>query len=165
MSPLTPYLVLLIAQLGDPSFRVREEATVRLSLLGEAAHRPLMVAKLHHDDPEVRMRARVILEDWRATFRTSKRARTPLIDCLPDDYPDRQLVISGTLQALRGCDYGYDYIHELEDWPIYRSATELLVDQLIVAGKSKKEITLLLDAMVEKEATFWRNRNMEPLPN
>lgn len=157
MSPVPALVVLLITQLGDPSFRAREEASVQLVNLGSAAHIPLQLAKISHDDPEVRMRARVILEDWRATFRTTGKIRLPHIDCLPDDYPDRQMIIQESLKAVRG-DSTWDYNNELGDWPAYRFATNYFVDRLIANGVSREKIVQLLDQMAERETAFWKRR-------
>lgn len=157
MSPVSVLVVMLISQLGDSSFRVREAASVRLTNLGPAALIPLQVAKISHDDPEVRSRARAILEDERASYRTTERCRTPMIDCLPEDYPDRQMIIQESLKAVRG-DTTWDYDSDLGDWPSYRFATEYFIDRLIANGKSKKEIISLLDRMAVQETAFWKRR-------
>lgn len=163
MSPVTAYVLLLIAQLGDDSFSVRQDASAQLASLGTPAHRLLMSAKLTSDDPEVRHRAGGILEDWRSAYRPTKRAITPWLDSLPDDYPDKQAILTRMLKEARGgVDWsGYDYDSEVQDWPIYRTATDLFVDQLIAAGRSKKEIIRLLDLMADREARYWKMRNRE----
>lgn len=170
MSPVSAYVLLLIAQLGDDSFLIRQNASARLADLGRPAHRLLMVAKITSDDPEVRYRAGGILEDWRSSYRpTKKGVLTPWLDSLPDDYPDKQAIVSRLVREARGgVDWsGYDYDSEVQDWPVYRTATDLFVDHLIAAGKSKKDIIRLLDLMAEREARYWkmRNREDEQLPD
>jgi hypothetical protein len=55
-------LAALVEQLGDDSFDRREEATFRLVRLGVRA-KARLVGAAAHDDPEVRVRARVCLEE------------------------------------------------------------------------------------------------------
>jgi len=63
MQPPSKLVLELISQLGDDSFRLRDEAAEKLYQLGSAAHAALLNAT-QSDDAEVRWRATRILRRW-----------------------------------------------------------------------------------------------------
>ncbi|MFO0927910.1 MAG: hypothetical protein U0736_12860 [Gemmataceae bacterium] len=62
--PLPSRIAAWIEELGDDSFAVRQEATKRLRLAGQAAEKPLEKAVASSNDAEVLRRAKAILADF-----------------------------------------------------------------------------------------------------
>jgi hypothetical protein len=73
-APVTPErLQKLIAQLGDPKFKVREEATQELSRLGRAALRALKETAANTQELELRKRAERLIDEIRSRDRARDR--------------------------------------------------------------------------------------------
>ena len=140
---------MLIGNLADDSFIVREEASISLRKL-DCVSVPYLRAATKHPDMEVRRRAEMLLADWRGSIKPTNHSETPWLDMLPNDYPDRREILDRCLSNAR------QIIQNGTNWPEYRWATQLLIDELLAAGKSKSSIIKLLDEMGKNEKEYIR---------
>jgi hypothetical protein len=147
----------LVAGLGHDDFRTREAASAELATLEQAAHPWLRQAQAKHEDPEVRARAKRLLEDWRNGFRPTSYPLTPWLDMLPDDFADRQATLG---RCLDGAREAVGWSHP-GSWGEYRHATALLIDELIDAGWTLESVRELLDAMATREKAYLRRLGLE----
>lgn len=146
----------LISLLGSDSWQTRESVTHFLATTssGQVLSHYQTTADL---DPEIRRRIEWIVADWRhcrltqccaeaeTHLRELRYAAWPWIDSLPADYPDRQEIIAAYLGAAVQAE------HESRgpDWPAYRQATKLYVEDLLRGGRLTGEIRELLGQLVE----------------
>src|SRR5438309_2257754 len=82
-------IAVLVEQLGDGHYRVREEATLALEQSMRKAF-PQLQRAVQYPDPEVACRARRLLEGYFARLLPSDYPRVPWIDQLPKTYPGRE---------------------------------------------------------------------------
>jgi hypothetical protein len=146
--------VILIAQMGSPSYYKRQQAMQALDQLA-----PLVVPYLksgqQHPDVEVARRSEILLasyyEQAAAHFMTKAKPTKwpclPWIDMLPKDYPDRALIVEYFLAQAR------DKVGRKgpPDWDDYRTATELYLHYLFVNQNSLDHAIQLLDQMAGQE--------------
>ena len=152
-------LLMLVEALGSDDFRTRERAPSILRHMDLIAL-PAIREAVRHEDPEIRHRARFLLDE---VFSVKSTAGTvPWIDMLPSETPDRQKIIADYLKIARGSD-SPSYAWEL-DWVDYRIATCLYVRQLREKGWSKGKIREVLDKMEKREETYKKDHNVNPLP-
>lgn len=166
---LTPGIlaVILIMQLGHPSYRVRVQAHKSLRPLAPLVV-PYLKAGCKNDDEEIAVRCKEILTDHyyavaRPLSETTKPTnwpRTPWIDMLPLDYPHRAQVLSWYLDKAREKIGRKGPPH----WQDYRLATKLLMRSLFEDGKSVKEVVVLLDqmAVIERNWILKNGKNYTP---
>lgn len=147
-------LAVLVLQLGANDFAARERASAALRALGEPVV-PALWRATNHDDPEVRRRAVMLLDDWRNTFRPSCGSPTPWLDMLPQDYPERQTVIQTYLDIVRNAGLP---VAGGADWPKYRVATELWIDAQMVAKARRADVVRILDQMMVREQEYRRRQ-------
>lgn len=142
-----------IKELGHDDYRVREAATEYFMEHEEAL---LLVSRHVNDsDPEVSSRVKTVLYFHLGKVLEKWDCDVPWIDCLPDDYPDRQAMIDYYLGPV-SCDPGfYEYNCEI-DFPYHRGATVRLLYALVSEGRTYKELEPLLDIMKQREVK-WLN--------
>lgn len=153
--------VVLITQLGAPSYRQRVRAMNRLEPIVPAVA-PYLEAATQHRDPEIARRASSLLAHYYQSVadqlseqvRPAHWPRTPWLDMLPPDYPDRQVIVSFYLSAAQR-KIGP---HGPPEWDDYRLATRLYLRQLIMDRRRLDEVHLLLDRMAEQERQ-WIQQN------
>lgn len=92
----------LITQLGDAKFQVREQASTELSRLGRAALKALRQAAVNHTDPEIRKRAKSLVEAIQAKDRPREALLTTLSRFQASKPPptDRQIAVAMHLLSL-----------------------------------------------------------------
>ncbi len=164
MSPLIhPKLMalILITELGSPSYHNREHAMQALNQMAPAILPYLESARLH-PDLEVSQRSSIVLTSYyeQAAEQLIKRARPtnwprmPWIDMLPKDYPDRANVIEYFVAQAR------DKIGRKgpPDWEDYRLATELLAYDLLLNQHTLDQTVEVLDRMAAEEQK-WISEN------
>lgn len=156
---MQPPIAELVNDLGHEDFYRREAATQALAALGPLSF-PFLDAALDCPDAEIAVRARRLLLD--AWLRCSdplvmptSYPRLPCLDALPEDYPERPLVIDAYLRLarLRIIATGNP------EWPDYREATRLWVRDQVIGGHRSASLRQLLDRMADKEQTWLRRCN------
>lgn len=148
-------LLLLIAKMGDVSFVRREAAAALLRAYGETALPALRLAAEQHADPEVRRRAKGLLDDWWASFyRPSTYDRLPWLDMLPDAHAGRAEVLAcHVLPSLSGGEWA---CYQAPLWSHYRTGTARYIEDLIEEGWTRAEVVALLDRMADREREYLR---------
>jgi len=144
----------LVLSLGSPAYQEREAATLALSRLSPEAY---LVWAAKSQDAEIAARGRVLLDAhwWKVAgelMPSKKWPYQPWCDSLPYDYPGRHPLIDDYLgRAGQSC---HSISSEQPHWWKYRLATKYLIYDLLKAGKSRQEITVLLDKMVDFERAW-----------
>jgi hypothetical protein len=143
-----------VDQLGDRSYRRREEAHRTLARFGRLAVPHLQKAQAS-DNPEVARRAALLLAPYEEEL-ADRRSHT----FLPTDWPRRPW--------LSLPDYGMGHYLSLArqggsktgppDWPEYREATRLWVRGLLLQRRPAQEIVEELGRMAAEEKS-WILRN------
>lgn len=142
-------ILILITQLGSPSWVQRETAHKSLQKCLHVAA-PYLKAGKKHADAEVASRCGQLFEAW--AWETAQDLRAdgwpvvPWIDSLPKNYPDREGIIDGYLGERSGDRY------QPPDWPAYRLSTTVWLFQELKTGKSVSELRELLNQMADYEA-------------
>lgn len=156
---IQPAVAELVTDLGHDDFHRREAATQALAALGPFSF-PFLDAALDCPDAEVAVRARrLLLDAWlRCSDPLVMPTSYPLLPCLdalPEDFPERPLVIDSYLRLarLRIIATGNP------EWPDYREATRLWVRDQVIAGQRSGAVRQLLDRMAEKEKLWQRRSN------
>lgn len=167
---LAAILSLFVIQLGSPRYLERELATEALRQL-----LPASADHLHHAensiDPEISLRASVVLEKYYAQTAAAKAAsvlptgyaKLPWIDQLPPDFPNRESVVAQYLPLARR-QVGHSGPPVWED---YRRATRLYVRDLFARRWTVEQVRELLDRMVDQEVEWIRRnggRYQPPIP-
>jgi hypothetical protein len=146
--------LVLIAQLGSPSYQKRELAMQSLHQMAPLILPYLESARLHKD-VEIARRSELVLVSYyeQAAAQFTKKARPsrwpclPWIDMLPKDYPDRTLIVEYFLAQAR------DKVGRKgpPDWDDYRLATELYLNYLFQKQHKLDDAIDLLDRMAGAE--------------
>jgi len=144
-----------VAALGDPSFARREAAQAALLARGEAA-RATLVEAADHADPEVRLRARIVLgeldrrarlERWRPLVKEEWAAQVAdLLNRLTHPNPEVRLQALRAMGAVQGDDVVVllrDLLQDGDPRVTYHAAAALL------RRGSREGIDLLTEAVVE----------------
>ena len=144
---------LLIAQLGNEEYAVREAATAALVRLVQSDEGHLLVPRLeaatHHRDVELARRAEGVLAEF-YNLRPSSYSVLPWIDMLPASMKDRETIIRTYRQ--RGQASGA--VYDAPRWREYRFATGLYVGDLLRTGKPRSQVRKMLDEMVVTERQY-----------
>jgi hypothetical protein len=160
----TAEMQLLVHSLGDEQFAIRQRASNFLAQRLEAPDLllwlalPVLEEASKHADPEIGRRAQILLDDFYANVGPTYYRAYPWIDMLPSSYPDRQRIVNDYLnhaRALIGSHGG--------EWPDYRYATQLFIQQSLRSGLSRHSAQTLLDAMVEQERFYRKQRGLKDL--
>lgn len=147
-------VLILVGQLGHPSYRVREQASAALVPLAPVALRQLEAAEGSRD-AEVATRARKVVDRWyRLTaparadrVRPTRSAVLPWIEHMPRDGETRDYEIRYYLLQVGGLSAE----NEPPDWPRSRAATRLLVIDLLARRVPEEEVVRILDRMVDTD--------------
>lgn len=150
ISPDALPTIKLIKQLGSPFWRERERASVKLVSMGEKSL--LLVKKAtRSSDYEISSRCFQIIECFYNNIQPTSYGKLPWIDGLPEDYPDRYVIISKYLNMqLRDAGLNKEFIG-------YRCATKDFIRDLYDSGMKRSEIVELLDIMVKGEKDQVKN--------
>lgn len=155
-SLITPRIlaVVLIFQLGSPSYHQRQRATKSLRQLAPLILPYLEEAKKHPDQEIAKRCNRILtLYYYNAADALTKEARPtgwsrlPWIDMLPQSHPNRSAIIEYYLDQARG-KIGRK---GPPVWDDYRLATQLYLRQRFQQRMKMNEATNLLDEMACKE--------------
>lgn len=151
----TIFALSLVLSLGSPDYAAREQAT---TALGKLQPEVFLKWGAGHKDAEIAARSRKLLDAyyWQVadTILPSKWPYMPWIDSLPYTYPKRYPTINQYLGTVNRCpSIGYGS-PDAPHWYQYRQATKHLVVHLFRQGKTKAQITALLDAMAEYEKNW-----------
>mgnify|MGYP000850450680 CR=1 FL=1 len=158
----------VVQQLGDPDWKARERATAILTAAGPAA-KPALLKAVRSDDAEVRERASKLLTKLHNQHVNSFRPMPP-IDGLW--YCDKAFsYVSADDEKGGACaenhkKYG-KYLQAAQgmtsadgDYPTYRRATRMLVEDWIGEGKTDEWIRAQLADMKRRD-DLWRQKQRE----
>lgn len=170
----------LVVELGDDKFRVREKASKKLKELGYKSLKACILAERNTTDPEVRHRARAVVNSYLSVNSDDEQNPTPSIwhlpektrfplghsferwndychNCKPHEPPSdiaryfyERARSDYNIQAKR---YRFQEMSDSE-WRashIEAQATRNYVRYLLLSGKTHKEVKALLNEMVESE--------------
>lgn len=147
-----------IQGLGSEDFRTREASMQALKEIGPLAN-PALLKASEHDDPEVRWRAKHLLNhNIRANAETVATLlcgdNTPWIDMLPLDWDfySHTAIVQDYLPLAGGAGKG-------PDWPNYRKATKLWITDLLKWGKPPHEVAQALEQMRAREKQWHQTNN------
>jgi hypothetical protein len=161
MIDLTLWLLLTIKikELGNDNFRVRQKATEELVSMGDLPIPFLRLIAASHEDPEVRHRASGIICDWYGSISPTNYPAIPWIDQLPKEFPGRDEIVSKYLSMVPWTIEDAIF----PEWPRYRTATYLMILDLIDSGKTRREVISILDSMVKIEKEYCKSNNIKLL--
>jgi hypothetical protein len=151
------HTLVLIEQLGDGRFIVREAATQTLVEMvrqdGAFILLPLLEQALRHPDLEVARRAGFVHEEYFNVW-PPFADRIPWLDMLPETSADRQAVLDRYLPRARAV-LGPGGAPE---WAEYRLATAYYLHDCMRAGLSRSQAIRLLDQMYVNEQRYLARR-------
>jgi hypothetical protein len=144
-----------IKDMGHKKWKERECATWKLICLGERVF-PKIKKACSDADPEIATRAELVKKTFYENILPTNYCKLPWIDGLPEDYPDRAIIVDKYLEGKnRDWDKNLEYVG-------YRLATLEFITDLFNNGKSRKDIISLLDKMVEGEKKQLQQLNSNP---
>jgi hypothetical protein len=160
----TLFCLLLVLQLGSPDYRCRVTSQYHLTeLLPHSA--PALTWGLAHKDPEIATRCLTVLKGhWHNKAKALRPRiwdRTPWVDSLPKDYPQRSDTIVAYLAEVGVEGAGWHGGGGTPDWPKYRLATVLLLEDLCAAGWGDERLLDLLDDMAVYEENWCRGHKTQ----
>lgn len=159
--PTYPEIMKQVDLLSHDEFDERQLATKKLIEMGEPASRVLL--KINIKDKEVIARKATILTAFIDNFRPRKSDTLPWLDCLPENYPDREKVINdcmlydhwrldiSSFKKMSDLLEGQGVFQGGGAFTGYRWGTQIFILELMKTKKTKKEILDLLDEMKETE--------------
>ena len=162
---------LFIVLLASPNYRDRETASVALERLLPHSL-PFLESASRCKDPEVSRRASLIVGRYyqrtakvkAARVRASGYDKTPWIDMLPPEYPDR----SATIQHYLGRVWETgNRLGPAEDWRDYRQATRLFLEELYASPRGAESVPSLVERMKRVEYDWIKQNHKRyklPLP-
>jgi hypothetical protein len=156
-------VLVLIDQLGDERYAARIDAQRRLERILLFEPNPALRERVEEEakrnpDLEIRRRAAFALETF-YDLRPRAYPVLPWIDMLPQEYPERQGVIDGSLSQVRAPgSWSYQ-----ADWPDYRQATSVYARSLLRQGFPRHCVQEMLDDMVQRERRYREKHGMRDL--
>lgn len=143
----------LIETFDDPTYLVRHKQTAVLKKQLQVPWEEFLIKGLKKERKtlEVHRRVENLIKKWDSF--TTEYGNIPWIDALPNNFPDRQRIMSEYLGKASGC-YGNDY-------PQYRLATSLWLQDLKSQGWWMSCIWRLQEEMIPNEK-FWKQNGRFP---
>ncbi len=146
MDWLASSILALITLLGHDNYRVREAANAKLRMLADVAIIQLLAGE-RHPDPEIAYRCRAMVNAWFARHadeltelvKPRKFSDWPFIDMLPIEWPERDGIVHGYLDAVGPADG--------PGWPRFSRACRLWIRDLIAA---RVDVGALLVVLCER---------------
>jgi hypothetical protein len=150
-------------ELGSENYHVREAATkaIKGNITDESHLELLRIERTTHD-AEVRYRCRNILLEYYASL-LPKGEQWPWLDCLPDDYPNRERIC---LRLPELDPFITDWVDPIA-FDCYRDETWQFICVELDNGMTGCEAADLLWRMIQNEKQWvdvYKNRAYEPKP-